>query len=164
MYRAWQERRLVVTKECLSFAFVGMDDEIDRIPLAGVDYVEPYDENETMERDIAQSHQYYCLQVGTNISGYNSGRVYNFRTKSKEIYDEILPQVRKLSLDARTRAEATTAFRNNQLVQLKVRKIYDHNLCQGLIACIISGVGVNILSLPTFRVHHSKMSSFTWLG
>ena len=80
---AWQSRRVVVTKEFVAFAFVNQDDEIDRVPLAGVDFVKAHDETgvEIEGLESAQSTQFYTLQIATNPSGYNSGKVSNRPTK-----------------------------------------------------------------------------------
>ena len=77
------------------------------------------------------------MQVATNPSGYNSGRNYNMRTKSKETYDEVLHLLSKLSKAARRRAEGSTLFRKTQM---KVRKICEQHIFQSVIAAIIVGV------------------------
>ena len=82
-FSVWQERRVVITKELLSFAFANMDDEVDRVPLAGVDYVRPHDESGSIEQENS-SHEYYCVQVemncnskAENVSGVLNGFRFN---------------------------------------------------------------------------------------
>ena len=151
---SWQHRRVLITKECISFAFVRKDEEIDRIPLDGVDFVKAHFEAAIMDgpnhsdRDLhshsSQPQDFFCLQVATNAEGYNSGRTYTFRTRSKELYDEILPLLNKLAKNARRRARAQTFFRK---CQWKVRKVYSHSICQSIIALIILGVSIACLLL-----------------
>ena len=88
-------------------------------------------------QDDSQSHDFFCFQVATSAEGYNSGRTYTLRTRSKELYDEILPLLTKLSKKARRRAEAHTLF---QKCQWTVRKIYTHSASQTFIALVIMGV------------------------
>ena len=114
-----------------------MNDEIDRVPLVGVDYVKPYEENETMEADTNELQDFYYFQIATNPDGYNSGRTYNLRTKSKAMHDEVVPLLSKFSEDAKRRALSSTMFRKSQLY---VRTIYERTVCQSLIALIIVGV------------------------
>ena len=141
----WQRRRILITKECISFAFVQKDEEIDRIPLVGVDFVKAHVEaviaedhkyHEAHGHD-SQSQEYFCFQVGTNAEGYNSGRTYTVRTHSKRLYEETLPLLIKFSKNARRRAQARSFFRK---CQLEVRRIYSHRICQSTIALIIIGV------------------------
>ena len=70
----WQPRRVLITKEYVSLAFIRMDEEIDRIPLAGVDFVKPHTENAAMEvsNHEGASQDLFCFQVATSIEGYNS--------------------------------------------------------------------------------------------
>ena len=128
---------MVITKECLSFAFVGNDEEIDRVPLDGVDFVKNQDENISVEANATQSQNYFCFQVATNPMGHNSGRSYMLRSKSRSARDEILLLLSKLSKEARQRAEARTGF---QKLQLKVKKYYERDFCQSVIALVIMAV------------------------
>ena len=152
MHSIWQPRRVLLTKECVSFAFVGMEQEIDRIPLIGVDFVKAHVETAGMQGDdfngpLSQDH--FCFQIATNPEGYNSGRTYTLRTSSKGLYHEILPLMDKLLKNARRRARATTLFRK---FQWKVRKVYSNNLCQSIIAVIIMGVSrPSLVRAPTGR-------------
>ena len=140
----WQRRRILITKECISFAFVHKDEEIDRIPFVGVDFVKAHVEAVTSDHTHDQTHgfdgqsqDFLCFQVGTNPEGYNSGRTYTLRTHSKKLYDETLPLLIKFAKKARKRAQARSLFQKCQLV---VRRIYSHHICQSSLALIIMGV------------------------
>ena len=39
LFRTWQLRRMIITRDVVSFAFADDDVEIDEIPLSEVDYV-----------------------------------------------------------------------------------------------------------------------------
>ena len=138
----WQPRRVLITRECISLAFVGNEEEIDRIPLEGVDFVKAHYEAALMEGHShddsgGQSQDFFCFQVATNAEGYNSGRTYTFRTRSKELYEETLPLLTSLAKKAKRRAQAHTLFR---ICQWRVRKVYSHSICQSIIALVIMGV------------------------
>ena len=124
-----------------------MDEEIDRIPLAGVDFVKPHTENAAMEvsNHEGASQDLFCFQVATSIEGYNSGRTYTMRTRSKALYDDVLPLLTKLAQTAQRRAQANSLFRR---CQRKVREIYNHSICQSLIALVITGVSARSAARP----------------
>ena len=133
----WQQRRVIVTKEMIYFAFVESDEEVDRVPLAGVDFVKNYNENLAVQSKSAHDQDHFCLQVATNSLGYNSGRSYMLRTDSRTIHSELILDLSQLSKVARKRAIATT---NVQLIQLRVKKFYERDFCQGLVATVIMAV------------------------
>ena len=149
----WQSRRVVLTKDCISFAFINHFQEIDRIPLSGIDYLKTTDNMETEgqeEQDPSQVH--FSLLVATNVEGHNSGRSYYLRTSSKKTYDEFIVLLTKYTKTARDRAQASTFF---QRVQLAVRKFYTGLICQSFFALIIIGVSsaqklILTLLLPNF--------------
>ena len=151
----WQPRRVLITKEYISFAFVRKEEEIDRIPLDGVDFVKAHFEAAIMDGHIhddnGQSQDFFCLQVATNAEGYNSGRTYTFRTRSKDLYEDILPLLSKLAKNARRRAQARTWFRK---LQWQVRRVYSLKICQSTIALIIMGVS------PPCCFAHTRITYF----
>ena len=149
----WQHRRVVITKDCISFAFVGNDEEVDRVPLSGVDFVKVFDENISVENHEIQSQNHFCLQVATNSLGYNSGRSYMLRSVSSSSRDEVLVLLSKLSKDAKKRAKAKTGF---QKLQLKTKKYYEKDFVQGFIALIIMTVSVTRPASP--RLHFVSSS------
>ena len=129
---------MVITKDCICFAFTNQTKEIDRIPLDGVDYVKSLDESgmkTDAELDVAR--QNCVLQIATDPDGHNSGRSYHVRISSKETYDEIHPLLASLARAARKRANASTLF---QRAQIRVKEMYGHIICQTLVALIIVGV------------------------
>ena len=129
---------MVITKECIAFAFVGKDEEVDRIPLDGVDYVKSGDDvGAKMDMELDASMQQYILQVATNPEGHNSGRSYYMRTSSKAVYDDFSLVLGRLTKAARKRAQASTII---QKAQLRVRKVYGRFICQSIFALIILGV------------------------
>ena len=134
---AWQNRRVVITKDCLSFAFVNHHEEVDRIPLSGIEYIKANEEIGAMDIEVESSHEHFCLQIATDPDGLNSGRSYYLRTSSKKTYDELFPILVKYTKAARKHAQASTWF---QRVQVRVRKIYGRFICQSIFAMIIIGV------------------------
>ena len=132
-----------------------MDDEIDRVPLAGVDLVKQYDENASIEQATAQPHDYYYLQIATNPEGYNSGRTYHLRTQSKSMHEQVVPLLSKFSKDARRRAESSTVFRKSQI---QVKKIYERTVCQAAIAIIILGVSARPETISQFDLFSKRNS------
>ena len=138
IFSAWQSRRVVISQECISFAFINEDEEIDRIPFEGIDYVKAHDEfSSRMDSSRDLSKQFYVVQVATNPAGHNSGRTYYLRTSSNETYNELVPFLTKHAKAARKRALASTLF---QRAQLRVRNVYRHIACQSIRAVIIIGV------------------------
>ena len=154
-------------------AFVCKEQEIDRIPLAEVNSVKANVETTVMKNherndqrgQVGQSQQdFFCLQVATQPEGYNSGRTYTFRTRSKELHDEISSLLNKLVDESKKLAEANSCFRK---AQWKVKEIYDNSVCQSMIAVIILGVSycltievpaVLLACSPTFMSLFSRAS------
>ena len=134
---AWQNRRVVITKDCLSFAFVNHHEEVDRIPLSGIEYIKANEEIGAMDIEVESSHEHFCLQIATDPDGLNSGRSYYMRTSSQKTYDDLFPTLVKYTKAARKQAQASTLF---QRVQVRVRKFYARFICQAIFAMIIIGV------------------------
>ena len=129
---------MVLTKDSISFAFVEHNEEIDQIPLSGIDYVKLNEELlGAVDADLDSSHDYFCLQVATDPQGHNSGRSYYMRTSSKAVYDDFSLVLGRLAKAARKRAQASTII---QKAQLRVRKVYGRFICQSIFALIILGV------------------------
>ncbi len=75
-FRAWQRRRVVLSKTALSIAIEGQDDEIERIPLETVDFVGLFqdtgeeqtdDLTEGAEKTLAASSN--MMQIATDKEG-----------------------------------------------------------------------------------------------
>ena len=154
-FSVWQRRRVVITREVISFAFANNIEEIDRIPLDGVDYIKEGDDlGSRMNAEEDLSKQHYILQVATNPEGHNSGRTYYLRTCSKAIYSEIFPLLTNFSKTARERALASTHFRR---AQLRVRVLYGHIVCQSMFALIIIGVSSKDFFCKSWKILYSDM-------
>ncbi len=132
-------RRVVITKEDVSFAFIGGDNRIDHIPFAEVLQVKEMkeaacDDFEGLNKDTRFSN---VLQISTITDGYNSGRTYYLSADSKETLDSLIEFMSKKADVARTQVEARTFFRK---VQLRVRRRYESQEFQSLMALLIAAV------------------------
>ena len=77
MNRTWQRRRVVETKDEISFAFVdGTEGRIDYIPFAEVKYVKEM--KEQISDDYDTKHELCILQIATAEDGHNSGNTPPF--------------------------------------------------------------------------------------
>ena len=139
--REWVQRRVIITKDVVSFAFVGEDHQIDHIPLSEVEFVKEMKGPENhagIEMTAAQDAQdLHKIQIATLPTGYNSGRVYYLATRDQEEFTALIARLTKLAKAARKRAEAHTLFRK---IQLKVRKHYEAGPVQALMALMIMAV------------------------
>jgi hypothetical protein len=134
----WQNRRVVITKDDIIFAFVGEEAQIDRIPFAEILYVKEMTEAATEDFDKEENKRFsHAMQIATRDDGYNSGRIYYLSTESHEILHELMGYLSKKAKAARAQAEARTLFRK---FQLRVRKRYDSAQFQGLMALLITAV------------------------
>jgi hypothetical protein len=135
-----------MTKDIISFAFVADENQIDYIPLEEIEFVKemkdianPSDAGGTSDHD--DRHR---LQIATVLTGHNSGRAYYLATSSKAGMEELLGKITKSAKAARKRAGAKTLFR---MLQLKVRKRYESNIVQALMALMIGAVRPNFPSV-----------------
>ena len=134
---------MVATKEIISFSFLDQETEIDYIPLAEVQYVKEMRDTADFNLPHADnahdgsSEAMHVLQIATDPNGHNSGRAYYLRAKSTENYEHILKSINKGAKVARRAAEAKNTFRR---VQYKVRKMYESNAFQAVVAIMIGGV------------------------
>ena len=72
--RAWQRRRVVLSKNTLSIAIVGQDDEIERIPLETVEFVGEFQDTEEDETDELGGEEKaltasFMMQIATDKEG-----------------------------------------------------------------------------------------------
>lgn len=129
-------RRVVITKEVVSFAFVDEEAQIDHIPFAEITNIkEMLDAGEDTGED--EGMYAHVMQIATRDEGYNSGRIYYLSTSSKDELDQLMKELRAKAKYARRNAEARTGF---QRLQLKVRRRYESGIFQGLMAILIAGV------------------------
>jgi hypothetical protein len=137
--RVWQMRRIVITKEEISFAFVGEEAQIDYIPFAEVTYVKEMTDAAGEDHDDEASKKFsYAMQIATKDDGFNSGRIYYLSTESKEKLDDLISDLSYKAKIARVHAEARTSFRR---FQLRVRKRYESRKFQFFMALLILAVG-----------------------
>uniref|UniRef100_A0A7S0MVB5 EF-hand domain-containing protein n=2 Tax=Cryptomonas curvata TaxID=233186 RepID=A0A7S0MVB5_9CRYP len=115
--------------------------EIDFIPLAEIEFIKEM--TEVLERRSSivldsgdgQAEESHALQISTIKDGHNSGRAYYLRVESQEKMETLMRFLQKSSKAARRRVEAQSFFRKSQHT---VRKIYESNVVQGLIAVLIA--------------------------
>jgi hypothetical protein len=128
-------RRVVVTKEEISFAFVGEEAQIDHIPFAEIIYVKEMVDVSCKDHTDENSKDFsHVLQIATRDDGYNSGRIYYLSTGSRDALTELLSDLTKKAKVCRLQAEARTGF---QKFQLKIRKRYESHQFQALMALLI---------------------------
>jgi hypothetical protein len=168
-------RRIIITKEIISFSFVDADTEIDFIPLDEVDFVkEMKDDVDVNLLNVDHGDQdgsdtaLHAIQIATDREGHNSGRDYYIQVSSKDSYDRLSAYLRKSAKAAKKRAEAHTAFRRSQW---RVRKVYESKPCQVFVALMISAVNSQTTfwcALPSLfdpavlaelRVHHPRVAA-----
>ncbi len=143
-------RRVVITKEAISFAFVGEEAQIDHIPFAEVLHIKEMTDAASDDHDDVESKKFsHAMQIATRDDGYNSGRIYYLSTESKDLFDDLMSDFQKKAKTARIQAEARTSF---QKLQLKVRKRYESGRFQGIMALLIVAVGDHPLPGTVFVV------------
>jgi hypothetical protein len=139
---------VVVTKELISFAFVGDENQIDYIPLAEVEFIKEMKDiaNASDVGGKSDHEDRFRLQIATILTGYNSGRAYQLSTSSKASLDSLIDHLSKNAKAARKRAGTKTLFR---MLQTKVRKRYESQLTQSLMALMIGAVSSGPPPTPT---------------
>ena len=133
---------MLITKDVISFAFVGDDNELDYVPLEEVDFIKEM-ENIVVESrpDLlveSEAKEPLALQIATVAEGYNSGRPYYIQLETIQSLQSLKKLLLKNSKAARKRAEARTTFRR---IQYAVREVYDSQPFQIFVASLIAGVG-----------------------
>jgi hypothetical protein len=153
IHRVWQLRRVVITNEVISFAFAKDEMEIDYIPLSEIEFIkemtEVLERRSSIVQDVGDGHpeESHALQISTMKDGHNSGRAYYLRVESQEKMETLMKFLQKSSKAARRRVEAQSFFRKSQY---EVRKIYESNVVQGLIAVLIAAVREATPECPPF--------------
>ena len=142
-YRLWQTRRVVVTRDVISFSFARDEVELDYIPLADVEFVKLMkDFGDVRHKSSLRSQNEpddspQVLQIATRRDGYNSGRAYYLLADSQERLEELLDHIQRAAKAARKRAEAAGAFRG---WQGRVRRVYETAPAQAVVAAVIAAV------------------------
>ena len=130
----------MITKDEISFAFVSQDEELDCIPLAEVEFVKEFNQDDVSSRfkspDMNPESE-YRLQIATKPEGHNAGRMYYLKTLSIETYQKLMKILVINSKSARKRLETGTLV---QKVQKRVRNLYEHHVVQAIVALTIVGV------------------------
>ena len=143
--RVWQMRRVVITKEEISFAFVGSEAQIDHISFSEIHYIKEMTHAAGDDHDDEGSKNFlHVMQIATRDDGYNSGRIYYLSTESHESLHELISYLAKKAKVAREHAEARTGFRK---FQLRVRRRYESRKFQGFMALLIIAVGSILVHL-----------------
>ena len=143
--REWQVRRVVITKEIISFAFLSDDKEIDYVPLHEVDFMKETNELGHSQDMTDMADENHAVQISTIRDGHNSGRAYYLLADSKESQAVLMACLQRNVKAAKKHAESKNAFR---LVQLKVRRFYDSRPFQSTVALMIASVGRPSPRLP----------------
>jgi hypothetical protein len=139
-------RRVVITKQEISFAFVGEEARIDHIPFAEIVYIKEM--TEATGEGFDDENFSYAMQIATRDDGYNSGRIYYLSTDSQNSLRDLMSDLAKKAEVARVHAEARTTFRK---FQLQVRNRYESRIFQSFMALLIIAVcGCVILKLAIF--------------
>ena len=130
----------MITKDEISFAFVSQDEELDCIPLAEVEFVKEFNQDDVSSRfkspDMNPESE-YRLQIATKPEGHNAGRMYYLKTLSSETYQKLMKILVVNSKSARKRSETGNLV---QKVQKRVRNLYEHYIVQAIVALTIVGV------------------------
>ena len=133
---------MLITKDVISFAFVGDDNELDYVPLEEVDFIKEMENIVVESRPDhlveSEAKEPLALQIATIAEGYNSGRPYYIQLENNQSLQILKNLLLKNSKAARKRAEARTTFRR---IQYAVRKVYDSQPFQIFVASLIAGVG-----------------------
>jgi hypothetical protein len=139
--RKWQPRRVIITKEVISFAFVGQETELDYIPLDEVEFIKEMKDIVVDSKAVhiieSEGKETFALQIATVKDGHNSGRPYYLQVLDRQSLTEIMQLLIRNSKAARKLAQAHTTFRR---FQYAVRKAYDSQAFQIFVAILISAV------------------------
>ena len=136
---------MIITKDKISFAFVGEDKQIDHIPLSEVEFIMEMKDIAGQEHGEDEGGDRHRMQIATLPKGYNSGRTYYIATPTKDSLDHLLKKIKQNSKAAIQRAEAKSLFRK---LQLMFRKKYESNFVQGGMALLIGAVRIIPQEIP----------------
>jgi hypothetical protein len=153
---------MLITKEIISFAFVGEEREVDYVPLCEVEFIMEMkdiivDTGPHGIPDPDTTPDSGAVQIATVKDGHNSGRPYYIKPRDREALEELTRLLKKNSKAARKRAQAANSFRR---AQYAVRKVYDSQPFQIFVALLISAVGS-----PSSPPSAQKLcAALTWLS
>ena len=132
MISEWAKRRMVVTKERVSFAIVDNNAELDRIPFVDIEYIK---DSKVDGPGAGSGIDKSCIEIGTKLDGYNSGRTYHIRMKENITSSKLVKTLEKYAKDA-----ARTQSSYLQRLKSKAQYIYESDIVQSGIALIIMAV------------------------
>ena len=90
LFREWQQRRVVITKDVISFAFVGEEDQIDFIPMAEIEFIkEMKTASVQLQSENTDVDNQQRLQIATIQEGYNSGTGSSCKIKASYPVSEL---------------------------------------------------------------------------
>ncbi len=137
LFRVWQKKRVVVTKEMIAIGQVNDDSEtlLDEIPFVDVDSVhDMVGLDEELETNNSNSSNLHAFMVTTVPDGHNSGRTYYFQTSSADSFSELTRHLLLNAKEARKRASYNTRFAKSQY---NMRKLYNSWIFQHFSALLI---------------------------
>jgi hypothetical protein len=147
----WQTRRVIITKQKITFAFVGEESQIDYIPFAEIISIK---EMSDATGDVSDDERFsHAMQIATRDDGHNSGRIYYLSTHSSEALKELMSDLSRKAEVARVHAEARTTFRK---FQLQIRTRYESRMFQGLMALLIIAVCADDLRRFNYKLAHHR--------
>ena len=145
----------MITKDIVSFAFIGDDEELDRVPFVDIDHIKDSKVESVVENDASGPiHASLRIEIITKIEGYNSGRSYYLKTTDVETHMAVLKALHHNSKIAK-KNQSSRFIR----AQETARRIYEHNIFQAVVAIIILAV---ILSFTRGKSALTSFVSFFW--
>jgi hypothetical protein len=144
---------VVIAKDCVSMAFAGKDDEIDRIPMEQIDFVKDFvdtiDETSKALEETTKEEDgtWHMMQIATIPGGYNGGRSYYLRSNSSYTIDNLINMIRKLSTKAKEAADSSSYFWR---IQRRAAHVYRYEMVQKIAA----QPTVLILKLTCLQARH----------
>ena len=153
---------MVITKDIISFSFIGDEEELDRIPFVDIDFVKD-PKNASLEETNASGSfvSSVRIEIVTKLDGYNSGRTYYLKTTNVDTHTSVLKSLIRYSKLAK-KNQSSPFIR----AQETARCIYEHNIFQAMVALIILAVSLHLtikeidadLALPcSYRALHAPL-------
>ena len=140
IFRSWQSRRFIYTKEAVYFSAIDEEVVIDVIPIVEIVEVNKVSDGEEntnssselqIEKKTMSKPQManvtvnqYRLQIVTDPDGYNSGRKYVLRASSDEACEQLIKDLTALSKIEKKKAERRSKF---QRTQAKTKRFFLSN-------------------------------------
>ena len=130
----------MITKDIISFSFIGDEEELDRIPFVDIDFVKD-PKNASLEETNASGSfvSSVRIEIVTKLDGYNSGRTYYLKTTNVDTHTSVLKSLIRYSKLAK-KNQSSPFIR----AQETARCIYEHNIFQAMVALIILAVSLHL--------------------